>query len=167
MLIFGPHVSVISGGMRRRTDRETREVHYREDAPLSSSDLRYEGGQLLLAWRRPKTGHPVLIPIPADMAPWLGEFLDQPRSRRRQWYNELLRNKVEPVLEERGTPILLTPSRFRHTAAVRLRKLGLLDEDVQDMLAISPQTMKHYINRTIEDRTRDLKSRGWDVSTLS
>lgn len=156
MLTFGPHVSVLSGGTRWRKGEPVR-----YDEPLSSSDLRTEGGQLYLAWRRPKTGAPVLIPVPDDMTPWLGPFLDKPRWTRRQSYNGML-GRVEVTLRALGHPMKLTPSRFRHTAAVRLRKMGLLDEDVQDMLGIAPQTMRHYINRTSEERTKDLKSRGWD-----
>jgi integrase len=158
MLVFGPHISVLSGGMRWRKGKAVR-----YDSPLSSSDLRREGGQLSVAWRRPKTGTGIMIPVPDDIAPWLGEFLDRPRWTRRASYNELL-NRMYPRTEG---GLVVTPSRFRHTAAVRLRKMGLLDEDVQDMLGIAPQTMRHYINRTYEDRTRDLKSRGWDHSTLS
>lgn len=161
MLTFGPHVSVLSGGTRWRKGEPIR-----YDEPLSSADLRTEGGQLYLAWRRPKTGNPVMIPVPDDMAPWLPGFLDKPRWTRRSTYNEMLK-RVETTLRYSGSGILLTPSRFRHTAAVRLRKMGLLTEDIEDMLAISPQTMRHYINRTSEERTRDLKSRGWDHSTLS
>jgi integrase len=165
MATFGPHVSVLSGGVRQRTNRATREITYREDPPLSSTDLRSEAGQLYLAWRRPKTGQSLLIPVPKSMATWLGDFLDSPRSRRRAWYNELL-TKLERDLAANGTPVKLSPSRFRHTAAVRLRKMGLLQEDIEDMLGVSPQTLRHYINRTTEERTADLKSRGWD-STLS
>jgi len=161
MLIFGPHVSVLSGGTRWRAGEPIR-----YDPPLSSGDLRFEGDQLYLAWRRPKTGKPVLIPIPDDMKDWLGGFLDKPRWTRRSTYNEFLA-RLERELGRQGTPLKLTPSRFRHTAAVRLRKMGLLDEDVQDMLGIAPQTMRHYINRTNEDRTRDLKAKGWDHSTVS
>ena len=166
MLTFGPHVSVLSGGWRRRTIKDTGEITRRFDECLRSSDLRFEGGQLYLAWRRPKTGKPVLIPVPADMAPWLGAFLDKPRWGRRQSYNEML-ERVEAELVKRGTPIKLAPTRFRHTAAVRLRRMGLLDEDIQEFLAISPQTMKHYINRPLEERTADLKAKGWDRGTLT
>lgn len=166
LLTFGPHVSVLSGGVRQKTDRHSREISYREDRPLTSADLRVEGGELYLAWRRPKTGRPVLILVPADMKPWLGAFLDQPRSGRRQWYNELL-ERIEDRLAAMGTPIKLAPSRFRHTAAVRLRKMGLLDEDIEDMLAITPQTMRHYVNRTVEERSADLRAKGWDMGTLS
>ena len=161
MLTFGPHVSVLSGGWRTRAGEVVR-----YDEPLRSTDLRVEGGQLYLAWRRPKTGTPVLIPIPDSMKGWLGPFLDEPRSRRRQYYNELI-SKVEAELRDRGHPMKLAPSRFRHTAAVRLRKMGLLDEDIQELLAIAAQTMKHYVNRPIEQVTADLKSHGWDHSTLS
>ncbi len=164
---FGPHISVLSGGVRQRTDRSTGEVRYREDLPLSSEDLRFEAGRLYLAWRRPKTGKAVLIPVPADMRPWLGDFLDEPRWRRRQSYGEMMRHRIEPKLAEEGHPILLTPSRFRHTAAVRLRKMGLLDEDVQDFLGITAQTMKNYVNRSLAERTADLEARGWDHSPMS
>jgi integrase len=161
LLAFGMHISVISGGDRRRTDPETRDVLLTYSPPLSSQDLRMEGGELYLVWRRPKTERPLMVPVPVELREWLPDWLDAPRRRQRTSYNHLL-NELARRLEAKGRPIQINPLRFRHTAAVRfIHEYRMTPDDTSELLGVSPSVLAQYTRRAPGEMARDLRSRGW------
>ncbi|MCI4323792.1 MAG: site-specific integrase [Thermoplasmata archaeon] len=161
LLAFGMHISVISGGYRRKTDPKTREVLLTYYPPLSSQDIRSEGGEVYLVWRRPKTQRPVMVPVPADIRPWLAEWLDAPRRTQRTSYNHLF-NQLADDLARKGLSIQINPLRFRHTAAVRfIHEYEMTPDDTCELLGVSPSVLAQYTRRAPGEMAKDLRSRGW------
>ncbi len=143
----GMHVSVLSGGWRVE-EGEDAEYH----PPIRSDSIR-DG---MLYWRRPKTGRPIPMPISRQIAPWLGEFLDQPKPTSRQRYNQIL----ERVGRKAGTHV--NPLRCRHTCGVLLyHSLGVDAATVQKLIGVTPQTMMTYVVRPISEVRRELADKGW------
>lgn len=114
----------------------------------------------VLVWARPKTGRTVRVPVPPEDRSWIGAFLSgaRPTSVRQYW--NLLQN-VGILLESEGHPIHLNARRFRHTTAVMLKRRGIPDSDIQDILAVAPQTLQVYARRPVEELADLLGSVGW------
>jgi integrase len=154
----GMHISVLSGGFRQHTTQsdedipESRVTLYDYSAPLDSSAVRGD----FLYWRRPKNEKPIPMPIKRDIAPWLGQFLDQPRPKTTRRYQQIL----EEV--EKGVGFPTNPLRFRHTCGVLLYWVLKMDAaTVQRLLGCTAQTMLTYVIRTKEQIREEMIAKGW------
>ncbi len=146
----GMHISVLSGSFRAKTVRRVRRVEW--VGPIRSDAIR-EG---FLFWRRPKNEKPIPLPIKRDIAPWLGEFLDQEKPRSTRRYEQILEDLEQLV----GFPT--NPLRFRHTCGVLLYHVLKMDAaTVQKLMGFTPETMLTYVVRTKEQIAEEMVEKGW------
>jgi len=154
----GAHISVLSGGYRRRTFQadpdipESKSTTFEYEAPINSSAIRGD----FLFWRRPKNEKPVALPIKKEIRPWLGTFFDQRKPRSTRRYEQLLEELEAKV----GFPC--NPLRYRHTCGVLLYHVLKMDAaTVQKLMGFTPATMLTYVVRTKEQIREEMVSKGW------
>lgn len=145
-LYFGVHPSVLAALEAPRID----------SVPRGGS----RPDEWILTWKRPKTKRTVRVPVPDAAKAWLGDFLSADRPANVRSYLRVL-DKVSTLLEAEGHPIHLNPRRFRHTTAVMLKRAGVPDSDIQDILAVHPTTLQIYARRPVEEMADLLRSKGW------
>ncbi len=146
----GMHISVLCGGWRQQTIEE--EIHLEYSPPISSEAIRNG----FLFWHRPKNEKPIPMPIKRELAPWLGEFFDQPKPKTYRRYEQIL----EELEFDVGFPC--NPLRFRHTCGVLLYHVLKMDAaTVQKLMGFTPETMLTYVVRTKEQVAAEMVEKGW------
>ena len=109
-----------------------------------------------LQWIRPKNRRQMELPVHRELAPWIQEWLLEPRPRGPARYTQLL----DQVGERAGMKV--NALRFRHTACIILiRDLHLPSSDVQRLLGVTAKTLLVYAERPIEDIQMDMEKAGW------
>lgn len=168
-LHFGVHPSVLSGLPDRPTEsQDPSRVGEMLPAvpPIGSSAIEKRplpGGkeEWFLCWQRPKTKKGVVFPVPDEDRPWIENFLDRPKPVTPSGYLRIL-DKVEwQITAASGYKFSVNPRRFRHTAALRLLKAGVLPTTVQRLLRVSPETLELYAKETPQDVAKQLRQIGW------
>ena len=118
------------------------------------------GVALYLRWKRVKNSRTCNIELSADLEPWIEGFLAVPRARGRFAWNKRLK-RLELRLRNRGFSFTVNPRRFRHTAALSLKRAGLTDGEIAYRIGCSIETLATYASRPPGEVGRLLKERGW------
>lgn len=134
MAYTGAHISVVTGGYRRRTV-DGGAVQRTYVAPIDSHAVR---GNFVF-WPRPKNSKRIGVELHDSLREWVKGWLDQPRPTHPSRYNQLF----DRVGERLG--IKVAPLRFRHTYGVMLRNLGLGAPEISNKLGCSQSVVATYI----------------------
>ena len=113
---------------------------------------------LVLEWPRTKHGRWVRVPVSGSLLPWLPEWLDSRKPRRRQTYDHILKRLAEEVEERTGRRIHLSALRLRHGAIVRwYHHHHLTAQEVCDLAGTTWRTIQTYATRPPEQVATKLR----------
>jgi hypothetical protein len=118
------------------------------------------GSQLYLRWKRVKNSRTCNVELSSEMEPWIEGFLAVPRARGRFAWNKRLK-RIELRIRKRGFTFKVNPRRFRHTAALDLKRAGLTDGEIAYRIGCSIQTLATYCSRPSGQVAALLKEKGW------
>ena len=112
-------------------------------------------GRRYVAWKRPKTGRAMRVPIGPDQTAWMGEFVRTLPIRTEKTYNRLVQD-VGRTVGLKG----MTPRTLRHTF---LRLLADKTRDIDDVMRFGGCSLKvavGYVRTTDSERDKPILEGG-------
>lgn len=113
-----------------------------------------------LEWRRPKTRAPVWVPLPPEIRPWMGQFLNELSIAR--LHPTRLNQIVHETCSRFGMP-QVTPRGLRHTLGQRAWERWHDLRVVMQLLGCSMSTAARYANAEINAEKREILDGGWSA----
>ncbi|MCI4332096.1 MAG: hypothetical protein L3K19_09700 [Thermoplasmata archaeon] len=147
----GAHISVLTGGWRRRT-RPNGAVEEWYEEPLNGHAVRGD----LVYWRRPKNQKPIGMPIKREIRGWVKEWLDEPRPYSEPRYLQVMGRAGDRC------GLHINPLRFRHTCGVLLYHVHRQPlHAIRRWLGCTPEVLDTYIANPPFQINQELVASGW------